>query len=249
MCPLEVDTDGGAGYKATPLQKAGYYRAWLPMIDKIVALPEFGLVLNGDIVDLDVKRRGAPLISQNPKDILEVAAELFAPLVRAAKWIIITRGTSAHVGVEACHEEQLAGMLDRSYPGKIIPYAKRTLTHDHAMLNIDGLKADIAHHPEVGIGRAQTTQATYPIRIAVAVRNRYIDGGEKPPDLVIRGHFHAPADGEYKGIRVIGLPGWQWPTSFVYRLGGADILASFGGLIGSDLDVYKLRRTKAWLKL
>lgn len=249
LCTPVVETDSGSGYKATPLQKLMYYQAWLPLVEKILALPEFGLVLDGDIVDLDVKKRGELYISTNPNDIVRTSLDLLSPLIKRAKWTLFARGTSAHVGLAGCYEEQLATIVNERFEGKVIPYSETTFSHQHITRELDGLRYDITHHPEVSPGKAQTTRATYTQRLGVMVHNRYVEADEKPPHVVIRGHAHFPAQGGYRGIRVFGLPAWQWPTEFVYRIGGADVIATFGALIGDELELYRVRKRGIWQKI
>lgn len=249
LCSLNVEMDSGSGYKATPLQRLMYFQAWLPLTQKILALPEFGLVLNGDIVDLDVKKRGELYISPNPNDIVRTALDLLDPLIKKASWLMIARGTNAHVGLAGCYEEQLAKIIDERHEGKIVPYSETALSHQHITRDLDGVRYDITHHPEVGPGRVQTGRATYAQRLGVAIHNRYVEAGEKPPHVAIRGHAHFPAQGMYQGMRVFGLPAWQWPTEFVYRIGGADVLAVFGALIGDELELYRVRKRGIWQKL
>lgn len=249
LCPLEVDTGDGSGYKSTPQQRTMYYRAWLPLVEKILKLRDFVLVLNGDLGDYDVKKRGMPLISTNPNALLMASFDLLFPLVEASRKTVILRGTDAHVGTNGAHEETLAIALDKRYPGKIHPAEGKTLTHPHVTAEIDGLRYDIAHHTEASPGKAQTTRATFPVRVGVAVYNRYREAGEKLPDVIVRGHNHYPAQADYKGMRILCLPGWQWPTEYVYRIGGAEIIASFGGAIGNELETYHIRRRGIWQKL
>ena len=249
LCPPSVALTSGAEYKQSELQRIMYYRAWLPFVDRVQAAGPYILILNGDILDLNVKHNGTPLISMDPNNINDAAGELLDPLIKSAQSVAITRGTPAHVGTDGCYEETLGKLIDKDYPGKLIKASDSSIAHPHLMAISDDKRYDIAHHVEAGVGKAQTTRATYAIRVGVAVYNRYIEAGERLPNYVIRGHYHTPSEGEYRGIKVKCLPGWQWPTEYVYRLGGAEILSAFGGLIGDEMVTYTARRKRLWVKI
>lgn len=233
------------------MQRRTWYRAWQPLVSEILALPKFHLVLNGDIVDLDVKKRNHPSIAHNHIDILQVAYNTLEPLVDAAQSIMISQGTDAHVGTEAVYEEMLAKLIDKKYPGKIKSPSETALTSPHIKYQnaVTEKKYDIAHHAEAGPGKSQASQATFPVRIGVQVHNRYAKAHKPPPDFVIRGHYHFPAVGNYGDMQIFCLPAWQWATEFVFRMGGAEIMAQHGALIGTTMRTFSMERQKQWLKL
>ena len=107
LCPPRVKLDSGGSYHHSDLQKKvwamwkHFNNKWIPMVTKG---EPFVLVMNGDAID-GVHHGSKTQISHNITDQKNIAYEILAPLVERAEKYFHVRGTEAHVGKSAEHEE------------------------------------------------------------------------------------------------------------------------------------------------
>lgn len=253
LCPPRVKCNSGDEYIPSLAQRQMWHRAWVPFTERVLSLKRIALILVGDMVELDVKARKHPLVSPSPNDILDLTIDTLAPLIDKAEWMMMAAGTDAHVGTETEYEEALAKRIDSvgSWKGKIQSNQEKSLVMPVIRWeSVDtNLRYDIAHHPGFSPGKQQLSQASYPLRIGINVRNSYLAEGKQPPDRVIRAHNHFASEGETLGMKIFTLPPWQWPTGYAHRLGISDLVCRFGGLIGDELYTYPVIKPKQWIKI
>ena len=101
------------------------------------------LVLNGDIVEKDNKRRTHQIITRNDATLLRIAVSTLKPALEWADAIYVVRGTEAHVGKSAEMEEALAYDIGAEKDGELH-------SHWHLRAVAGGVRMDIAHHATMG---------------------------------------------------------------------------------------------------
>ena len=174
----------------------------------------YGLI-NGDAVEADAKSRSVQLISKNDADILKIATETWEPFFDMCNGVYVTRGTEAHVGLNAKFEEMLAGNFTNTMRDEETGRASWW----YLPLELDGVKMDICHHPRAGSGRPMNSQAGVD-RIASDTLFNYANDGQVPPHLVIRSHLHGYRDSrDAFRTRAIITPAMSLLTAFTYRIG------------------------------
>ena len=107
LCPPRVQLDDGGTYIASPTQRwiwemSNEFTEWAKDIArgyKPVA------VFNGDLGELDTKKRTNQLISLNKATILNMITETLEPLTSWVDACYFIRGTPAHVGKSSWLEE------------------------------------------------------------------------------------------------------------------------------------------------
>ena len=239
LCKPIFNLDDGGTYHASPNQKE-LWKFWLKFISDVERLTEGFkrlIVLNGDIGELDSKKRTNQLISRNKSEILKNVVDTIDPLVSISDaGIIVVRGTPAHSGKSSWLEEEVAKDLDG-----VIKYSDKIYSHYHFKKSISGVKFDISHHGKMG--GVRHTQKTYGIRLAQDVLDKYRDRDETPPDVIIRSHQHRRADsGQNWKSFAIFTPCWQLPNEYIHRIGGENDFPDIGGdifLCTNDLNDIK----------
>jgi len=171
------------------------------------------LILGGDIVDLDIKKRSTQLISRNQAEILQAAGDALAPALERAGEVIVIRGTEAHVGNEGYAEEMLAKDLDNVFKDG------EAYSWYYCRVKIGGKLFDLAHH--VSMGRLPWTERNAANKLASIVIAEYADWGEAKPDWVLRGHVHRVSDSgiNFGSTRAVVCPCWSLGGVYEYRLG------------------------------
>ena len=206
------------------------------------------VILNGDIGELDTKRRSTQLISLNKADVMRYTIDSLSPLLDGADKAVFVRGTMAHTGGGGWLEEALAQDFDNA-----VRHSKDTASWYHFQGAIDGVKFDAAHH--ASMGRLPWTEKNAANRIAeLATRYYNIELQQPAPDVVLRSHNHRYADsGENYDTWAVCLPCWQLKTEFIYRIGGEYGLPNIGGvaiviengiIVRKEKVVYKIGKGK-----
>jgi hypothetical protein len=227
---------------------------WLDQAEQVKAIDARRkvLILNGDIGELDTKRRSTQLISGNKATIFSLVLQTIEPLISVVDEVIIIRGTMAHTGKGGWLEEAVAADLDHAIrPGK----AKAPASWYHLRGVFAGVRFDIAHH--ASMGSAPWTEKNAGNKVASIIEWRYrISMGQAPPHVAIRSHNHRYADsgGNYDTFAVL-LPAWTVKTEFVYRIGQENSVADIGsslfhcdnGNVRHERIIYKAREErKVW---
>jgi hypothetical protein len=228
LCPPRVNLDDGGTYNASRSQR-WLWDCWIDFIQRVNNLAGSKVVvINGDMGELDTKRRSTQIITPNKATIQSMVLDAIAPLVDAADTVIVMRGTSAHTGKGEWLEEAVAKDLDHCLPQN----AKQGIaSHYHFQGQISGVRVDVAHH--ASMGSLPWTRAGSANRLAFLATHHYmVTLGVPPPHLVIRAHNHRYTDsGRNHTTKAIFLPAWQLITEFGYRIGRELELSDIGGVI------------------
>jgi len=227
LCPPTVNLDDGGTYRSSKTQR-WLWSCWLDFCEKVNRLPGRKVaLLNGDIGELDTKRRSYQIVTPNKATILDMALNTLMPLLEVVNDVVVVRGTLAHVGKSAWLEEAIARDLDNAITpnGDSAPFS-----HWHVRRVVSGVRFDIAHHATMG--RLHNTEKNAANKIAVGTLYRYkVDMEQQAPDVVIRSHNHRYASsGDNYPLFAICSPCWTTATEFVYRVSQENTLASIGGL-------------------
>lgn len=232
LCPPKINLDDGGEYLPSKAQRWlwqcwGDY--WKKVDDARKSAGKFYVVLNGDLVDGQVKH-STQILSGNPNAQAAVLnAALAVPLALQPDAIIVVRGTEAHVGQSASAEERIADGLFRD---------KRPIVRDpdtgsaswwHFRGEIEGSLIDITHHGRTGM-REHTRMSAASLH-AHDIFLSHAKRGERHPDLALRAHYHRFNDShDAAPTRVATSGAWQLKTGFVHRI-AADTMADVGGFI------------------
>lgn len=213
ICPPEINLDDGGTYHASRGQR-WLWDCWRDAWDKIRPFAadkdRVVLALNGDLGELDTKRRSNQLISPNKATILEMVTETLKPALEVAKELYVIRGTAAHEGKSAWLEEAVANDITGVLPDK----ARGTASWWHLVGKLNGLAVDISHHASM----TGTPWGKFAAPDALWSRVLWyykVDKEIQPPDLVIRSHNHKFAPSEH----VYFTPCWSLITENGYRIG------------------------------
>jgi len=142
---------------------------------------EVTVIVNGDLTH--GVRYGEGLFTGSIYDQCVVAEKCLEPwLELGASALRIVRGTASHT-VEGSTESLIAGKLKASYPEANVGIA------GHGLFAIGQVFFDVAHHgPSRGIREwTSGNQARYYLR---SLMFGEIGRGRRPPDWVIRSHYH-----------------------------------------------------------
>lgn len=228
ICPRTMNLDDGGTYRASRNQMMlnNFFDDFIKVVANITADYDVVLVLNGDIGELDSKKRSSQVITRNNSTVLKMMFETLEPLIDLADRLLVVRGTGAHTGKSAWLEEMFAYDLESI----IIAEDKENsiFSHWHARKSFGGVRFDIAHHGRMGGMRH--TQKNYANKLAQETTDLYRDRWAELPDVAIRSHNHRRADSGHNWP-VFGLftPSWQLQTEFVYRIGQENSFPSVGG--------------------
>lgn len=244
VCPPRIEKDEGT-HLATREQR-WLWECWQDYATEFYKLPgRHVVVINGDVGELDTKKRSLQLISTNKATIQRIILDTLDPLTADADQVYIMRGTSAHSGKSAWLEEWLAQDLDNA--------SKPSLWNLRA--TCEGVRLDIAHH--ASMAASKTSKLNAAVKLAEDIRSDYTETGQKPPHLVIRSHNHRSVD-TYNNcpIRVLYTGAWTFATEYVYRTGKytANMLADVSGYYVTcedgrydvQLKAYKPERRNLW---
>jgi hypothetical protein len=252
LCPPSINLDAGGTYKASKAQRLVWQR-WCDYRNIIDAKKKtlnckLYVVVAGDVGDKNT-HDGSGLISRVDSDEVKIAAKVLEGLREIADEFFVVRGTPAHEGPQACLSELIARDLDATPD-------EESGTHSWwwLPLEVGGVRFDIAHHPQTS-GRRPWTKAAAAARNGAILRAEYLDDGERPPDVAIRGHVHywQPGPREPKP-QFFSCPPWQLTTAFGHRLGAGGHIEPVGGMwfvcrggrYTWDVERSQIKRRKAW---
>lgn len=211
----------------------------------------YGLV-NGDAVETDAKKRTNQVITRNTTTARQIAIDVFEPFFQACKGVYVVRGTEAHVGQQAEAEEAFAENFDNT----IKDTENGRASWQYLLLDIEGVRLDIAHHPRGGGNGRPMNRTAGVMRLASDALFEYADGGLTPPNLLIRSHLHGYRDSyDAFKVRAIITPAMSLLTSYVHRIGinqsqpvGALMVTCWDGQYKVDKFLYDVQRPQ-WTTL
>jgi len=231
LCPAAVALEKGT-HRATKAQRV-VFAAWREFWQERVYAKAKAIgakvyvVFNGDLNDKNVHdRRGGNLVTTIDADIVKMTVQALELMLEGKPdHIFIVRGTEAHVGKNASLEEEVAKDISAE-PDEVAG------THSWWWLKMEagGVMFDVAHHPETK-GLKPHTEDSGIARCAREIRAKYLDRGEKPPDVAIRAHIHKYlVSGKRLRPQAFSCPPWQLTGSYPRRL-GATAFRRVGGLV------------------
>lgn len=238
LAPPSVNLDDGGTYHASRGQR-WLWECWLDFIEKVKALDgRKVLLINGDMGELDTKRRSNQLITVNKATIIQIVLDTLEPITSAVDSLIVIRGTMAHTGKSQWLEESIARQYDHAI-------------HDKACDNgswynfrgkIGGDKIDAAHHAPMG--SLPWTGPNAANKLAALASWAYAVEYKQPlPDYLYRSHNHRYADsGDNFECKAIFLPCWSLITEYGYRTAHELSLAHIGGTINHKKVMYEARK-------
>lgn len=250
LAPPKVQLDDGGTFHASRPQR-WLWDGWLAFIEWAKAQTvgyRRVVVLNGDLAELDTKRRSNQIITANKATIEHTVREVLDPLMTWTDSLFVIRGTQAHTGKSGWIEEAMASDYDHT-----VKASEGVYSHYHLRLTADSVKLDIAHH--ASMPSLPWTEKNAANKIAYLTRSRYQEMDAPPPDLVLRSHNHRSADSydNYK-TRAICLPCWSLMTEYAYRIGAENSIPDIGGLVilcdgaGYEIEKYRIepQKGKVW---
>jgi hypothetical protein len=170
---------------------------WSLWTDKCI--PEaFKFAGNDDVVALvagDVvagEKHTTEVITSLISDQVELSKDVFVPLYahKNLKSVRFASGTPAHTFGNGSAEILVSGKLKDIYPNK------NTGVVFHGLASIKGIDIDYAHRGPYPGSRNWLRGNVARLYLQSLMQDE-IDSGHKPPDLVLRGHFHTPVEEAY----------------------------------------------------
>ena len=242
LCPPIVNLDDGGTYRASRAQR-WLWDCWLNAWAKIKRMQydRLVVVLNGDLGELDTKRRSNQIITPNKSTVLTMALDVLEPMLELSPDIYVIRGTQAHEGKSAWLEEAIAQDLDG------VKRDTNNASWWHLTGKINGTTVDIAHH--VSMGSMPWTAPNSANKLAALLQWHYaVERRIAPPDLAVRSHNHRYADsGNNFSTRAYLTPCWSLLTEYGYRAGFENYRAHIGLLAfeldGADHKLHKITYT------
>jgi hypothetical protein len=229
ISPPRAKRDDGGWYYASPAQR-WLLECWHDFWQKVqvrkreLDCPVY-VIVAGDAVDINIHSQHQLIEYGEPNVILDMAEEVYDPVLGVADYLFILRGTEAHTGPLGSLEEALARRL-----GGQRNRAMDTASWYHLAMEVAGTIGDFAHHPQTSSRRPWTADSAA-ARQAAITWSEYHEIGERPPDVVGRGHVHYWAKGYKDDTFAFFGPPWQLTTAFGYRLGGRRKIEKVGGVI------------------
>ena len=230
LCPPDVDLDNGAIYTHSVLQSKiwkywlEFWNRWIP---DVTQGDPYDIVFNGDALD-GLPHGSVEVISSNMSDQIRIAYDVLEPLTRKCRYYYHIRGTEAHVGKSAQHEEILAEKLGA------IPNPEGQHARYELWKKIGPKLTHFMHH--IGASGSNAYESTAVNKELMESFTESARWGEQPPDAVIRSHRHRHYEikvvtGRGRGFSIV-TPGWQAKTAFVHKIaGGRNTFPQFGGIL------------------
>ena len=238
-CKLALCPPGGVR-----LDEGGYYQPsefqlwiweqwryfWDVFVPSTIHDEPFYFVFNGDAID-GMHHGTTTTITNNWKDQINIAEEILAPEVEKAERYYHIRGTEAHVGPSAQHEETLAKLLG-AHPNDQGNYSRYELWLRFGEKN-DVLAHFLHHIGSTGSQAYESTAVHKELSEAYTEAGRW---GRQPPNVIVRSHRHRAYQCMMPAIKdtaySIVTPAWQGKTPFTWKIPGArQGQPQFGGVI------------------
>jgi len=165
------------------------------------------LIVNGDAINgPNPKESARDQVEQDPEWQVRAALALLQPVAKRARETYLTQGSTYHVGEAAKHEERLAWMLGA------VPDPAGHYAWDWLVLDIQGVRLDIAHHQSVVM-----RYLAVPLEREQQFDRMIADLKGGSADLIVRSHAHRLMDLNVDGDLALGLPAWQLQTRYARR--------------------------------
>lgn len=225
LCAPSITLDDGGEYRASREQRQ-LWEWFLDFCDwaknETRGYRRIGFI-NGDMGELDTKRRSVQIITANKSTIISMVLKTIEPFLSFLDRIIVIRGTPAHTGKGAWLEEAIANDLTI-----VIPSSK-TKSHYQYRGVACGVRFDIAHHSSSSPILPWTRKSTA-TKLAVCTMYDYLMMNDLPPNVVVRSHNHTwVVDNHNYPIHAYLLPAWTYPTEYWFRVGQYNGLSDIGG--------------------
>jgi len=225
LCTPSVNLDDGGTYRSSRGQR-WLWSCWTDYIDQVRAIDDCikVLVLNGDMGEIDVRRRSSQLVSPNKATIQRLAIDVLSPMVDIVDHVFVIRGTLAHSGKSSWLEEAIAQDFDN-----VVPQSEGVASWWHLRHVFSNVRFDITHHSRMGgVPRTSHNAANM---LAYDTISHYHVMEQPLPHIIYRGHNHRRADSGRNFLPTLAIqgPAWQLATEFVYRIGQENAIADIGG--------------------
>lgn len=223
LCHPDAKLDIGK-YKLSRGQE-WLWENWMDVVETIKIIPndyEKIIVFNGDLIDMDTKKRSDQMISQNSADVIRICIETIRPVLEYANKIYVIRGTGAHTGESGWCEETIAMCVEAQKD------SSDNYSHWHIRATTSDVKFDIAHHTTAG--QLPWTEKNAANKLVTITMWRYlVDMKQDSPDVVVRSHMHMYSDtgNNHKTFGVI-TPSFQLSTEYAYRKGYENKISDIG---------------------
>jgi hypothetical protein len=245
LCPADgFALDDGGRYMPSRLQRktwAMWREFWDEWVPRVTKGEPYAIVLNGDAIE-GIHHGAVTQISHNIRDQVNGLVSVMEPEVAKAEAFYSVRGTEAHVGPSAQHEEEAARRLGA------IPNEDGQHSRWELWLRIGGHLCHFLHH--IGTTGSAAYEAT---AVYKELTESFVEAarwGEEPPQCIVRSHRHRSLRAEIDGIdgyyMAVVTPGWQAKTPFAWKIPGARLSQpQFGGILirRGDEELYVRRKT------
>ena len=181
-------------------------------------------ILNGDLGELDTKRRSNQLITTNKATIMHMLLDVLEPALDVLDAVYVIRGTMAHTGKSGWLEEAIANDITINIP------SPTAVSWWHLRANASGVTFDVVHH--ASMGGLPWTEKDAGNKVAKIIVWRYLVNMKKPaPHVALRSHNHRYSDsgGNFDTFAVC-LPCWSFLTEYAYRTGKENDGSNIGGV-------------------
>ena len=225
LCTPVVNLDDGGTYHASPSQR-WLHSCWLDFCEKVKASPGRKVaIINGDLGELDIKRRSYQLVSPNKATIVSLVLDVLSPLIEVVDQVYVMRGTAAHTGKSSWLEEAIAQDIITAV------HSPEAASWWHIRAKVEDVRLDVAHH--ASMGGLPWTAKNAANKLAAETIFTYAEEYQQPaPHLVIRSHNHRKADSYNNfSVRTIFTPAWCLPTENEMRNGKYNQRADNGGTL------------------
>jgi len=225
LSPPIVNLDDGGTFRASRPQRA-MWESWLDFwteAGRLQADHKVG-ILNGDLGELDTKRRSNQLITTNKATIMHMLLDVLEPALDVLDAVYVIRGTMAHTGKSGWLEEAIANDITINVP------SPTAVSWWHLRAMASGVRFDISHH--ASMGSLPWSERYAALKVATITRMRYFEMGQRPPNVIIRSHNHRYADSgnNYDDTYAFCLPCWSLLTEYAYRIGKENSIPDIGGM-------------------
>ncbi len=252
LCPPVVHLEDGGEYHASPLQR-WYWECWQRLWDHVAhdkgRLNARVLAISGgDEIEGDHHySTQAWFVNEADQDraLLEVYR---LPQTVADQWVFL-RGTPAHDGpIAARTEARLRTFIALGF--SLLPASPTVLSHWLWTGTVSGVRIQAKHEPSTR-SYAPHMRDMAAARQAHYLWEEYHQANLDPPHLALFHHLHYPARGDYQGLTVFFVPGWQAMTAYTWRRQAAPCIRPAGALIAAvsngfwhaDFRLYRPRRS------
>ena len=251
LCPPSgVTLDDGGTYLPSPFQEKVWQlwrEFWDEWVPEVTHGEPYSVVHNGDVID-GVHHGSTTQISHNIDDQVRIAIAVMSPIVDTARasggQYYHIRGTEAHVGQSATHEERIARELEA------VPNADGQHARYDLWIRVGDALVHLLHHIGTTSSSAHESSAVNAELVA-----EYVEAArwrEEPPDFIVRSHRHrsiaVDMDSAKGYAAAIVTPGWQGKTPFAWKVAGARLsVPQFGGVVIRNGDTGAHYRRKVWV--